>query len=67
MAQRPPRYYVADLDSPSATNLLSPRQPVVQAALSRAPTTRSTFSSASLVSVFYSIYPLFLLSHILLA
>ncbi|KAI0271413.1 beta-glucan synthesis-associated [Gloeopeniophorella convolvens] len=42
-------YYVADLDSPSTTNLLTPsRQPSVQAALARGPRSlRSTVSSAS--------------------
>ncbi|KAI9513053.1 beta-glucan synthesis-associated [Russula earlei] len=42
------RYYVADLDSPSTTSLLTPGQSSVQAALLRGPKFRSTFSSSSL-------------------
>jgi hypothetical protein len=48
------RYYVADLDAPSTTNLLTPStQPSVQAALVRGPKMfRSTLSSSSLVGFF---------------
>lgn len=50
MSRGPNKYYVADLDSPSTANLLTPRQPSVQAALVRGPgsTIRSTLSSTSL-------------------
>ncbi|KAI0307689.1 beta-glucan synthesis-associated [Multifurca ochricompacta] len=50
MSQGPTRYYVADLDTPSTTNLLTPSgQQSVQAALLRGPRSiRPTLSSASL-------------------
>ncbi|KAN0121672.1 beta-glucan synthesis-associated protein [Russula decolorans] len=48
MSRGPNKYYVADLDSPSTTNLLTPRQPSVQAALVRGPAIKSTLSSTSL-------------------
>ena len=51
MSRGPNKYYVADLDSPSTTNLLTPRQPSVQAALVRGPAIKPTLSSTSLVSI----------------
>ncbi|KAH9996454.1 glycoside hydrolase family 16 protein [Russula vinacea] len=56
MSRGPNRYYVADLDSPSTTNLLSPRQPSVQAALLRGPGPRIK-SSLSTTSLNESPYP----------
>jgi len=63
MSKRPSksRYYVSSLDT---ANLLPPRQPSVQAALVRGPTTPLTPHSPSIVSASYFIHRLFLLSHI---
>jgi hypothetical protein len=67
MSRGPNRYYVADLDSPSTTNLLTPKQPSVQAALLRGPGPRikSSLSTTSLVGFYYYLSPVFLLPHTL--
>lgn len=61
----PNKYYVADLDSPSTTNLLTPKQPSVQAALARGPRSgiKSTLSSTSLVRFYHLRLPFSFVSH----